>query len=179
MKNYVKIIVIAALATINGFSVIACATANTGIVVSDIACSTGKLVGIDGSVVITGLDEFKGYFVYAQGFIKDALIYAAADVSGTNNNLTATGIKIENDVIILPVWAISYNYDEEKKIGNLEKTPFDGDGGVFLMLTISEHEDFHWQSSSTFSDITLFVTFNNGGTVIIFGDGEKSEGEEG
>jgi len=177
MKNFEKIIRIIALAAITGILFLTCATAkpestgtavitgiteNTGTaVITDISGTAAHIEGT-GMLIITGLGDFNGYFAYAQGFLGGSLIFAAADIAGSNNNLTATGITIRNDSIILPVWALSYNYDNEKKSGFIEKTPFEGNGSAFMMLTISENEHYHWQSASSHADATIYVTFNNG-----------------
>ena len=123
---------------------------------------------IEGSLTITGLGAFEGYFLYAMGYPPNELLYAAIDVTGIENSLTIKGISIVNGSVTLPVWKLSYNYDNDMGFGFMEKTRYKGSDDVMFSARISEYEYYHWQAAEPLTDIDVSVTFKKGIATVVF-----------
>ena len=110
MKNLMKFLGIIVLAAVFGFSMTACESTKSSVSAEPSVVETYVLV-------ITGLDDYNGSYIYASGFEVDptgeTYVLAAVDISEIMGESLPTGVLISGGIAVLPLWIISNDFDEE------------------------------------------------------------------
>ena len=189
MKNFARIIVLVALGALIVFPVAAggildsssgkakpkAAQPDAG--ASQPAASTAPPKAEPGTLTITGLAEYEGWYLYAVGFddgrsAEPKTVYAAVNIGQTmmERGTEFTGGLIKNGSVSLPVWLAKYpegDYDPDDP-PPAEKTAYNGSDTVTLEVTLWETgHDSVWSSTLHWIDkieVEAFrgITFTNG-----------------
>ena len=158
MKNFVKLFWVTALAALIVFSITACQTTGTA---SRPAASVTQEPGI---LIITGLDEYNGKLIYAEGQRSDGgQIQAGAGVVDSENPMTGeTGKAVTGGVIANGTATLQVLIWESSDL-----VRFNGNETVDLYLQVWEGpEIYHWHHNIATGRAD--VTFNNGSAEVVF-----------
>ena len=155
MKNLVRFLGIIVLAAVIGFSMTACESTKSSV-------STEPSVIEAFVLVITGLDDYNGSYIYASGFDVDptgeTYILAAVDFS---ENMTdwgeslPIGVLISGGIAVLPLWIISNDFDEETGEVVTKKEVFTDDINSFFGIVIWEGGEVFNEPSPLYGDISV------------------------
>jgi len=171
MKKIVKLIGIIALTAIIGFSMTACVTGTTASVSENTVLIEETTAQVEpGTLTITGLDSYNGYFICANGYldIEDASIIAANDIVGIMYNEFMIGSEIVNGSATLPVWRITgYDYDnEDNAIVHKERYTRSDTIDLFIIIFGGESDHFSTTSMSSVYNVVaedvMSITFEDG-----------------
>ena len=171
MKNIMKLIGIITLAMIIGFSMTACGTTGTGTTGTGATETNTTAPSGPGTLTITGLDQFEGYYVSAAGPGEgEKSLSAASEVGPGGNQLgpTVTGGIIENGSVSLQVWewleeSVETCMETELTTYTFDIAPYNGSDNVNFSVIIWEgSQTYHWQSSNMMANAYVSATFTNG-----------------
>jgi predicted RecA/RadA family phage recombinase len=172
MKNTIKIIGIIVLATIIVFPMAAFGSRDR----ADTTAAAAPAVE-QGTLTITGLDEFNGHYARAELVDDDKRVYAVAEEPIHTGSV---GALIADGKVTLPLWEITGTKEEvfyfEDEFGemvpgeavmvNIVERYSGNHDAEFLVIIWGDSEFYHWQSYLAGGRMT--VTLNNGSAQGVF-----------
>jgi hypothetical protein len=182
MKNTIKILGIITLILGIGFSITACAGfinwLNTPVEPKDIK-SAESAVAEQGTITLTGLDEYNGRFVYVSGLGDNDKEFVGAVIFNESNDMmiprSFIGGEIVNGRVTMPVWQVESSLYDEDFTEVFTYMRYNGSGSVDVVVMIwDEAEVYLGRYSFPLAEGTASVIFDNG-----IGEGAADIGESG
>ncbi|MCL2277219.1 MAG: hypothetical protein FWC21_04915 [Treponema sp.] len=131
MRKIVSLMGITAIAIVIGLSVTSCAALSG----TKAAERTSVPAAEPGFILITGLEDYNDYYVYAAGLDGETYALAAMDIMDNMGEDLITGIIIKNGAVLLPVWEIFREYDDDLSGVVFKKTPYKKSiSGIFTFV---------------------------------------------
>jgi len=167
MKNFMKLVGIIVFAAAIVFPLAALGV-NDGAASPRPPSAGATPSGGRGTLTITGLGSYNGYFIYAEAYIDNTneKIVAASDVFGVMHMEFMRGVEISNGSVTLPVWKIlGYNNETDDLVINKER--YSGNDKIdFHVFVWGESDSYSPQSMGSINSLVssgvLSVSFTNG-----------------